>query len=179
MSAMFQAIVSCPVPVVAKVQGAALGGGSGLAASADITIAARDALFGFTEARLGILPAVISPFVLRKVRLSEARRYFLTGERFSAEEALRIGLVQAVADPGDLDRSTERMIDELLAAGPQAQREIKQLLERVPGTTAPEVYELTAGWIARVRAAAEAREGFQAFFDRRPPAWKPPSEGAR
>jgi methylglutaconyl-CoA hydratase len=173
MSAMFQAVVACPVPVVARVQGAALGGGSGLAAAADITIASRDALFGFTEVRLGILPAVISPFVLRKVPLADARRYFLTGERFDAEEAHRIGLVQELAEADELDLAVEKVVGALLAAAPGAQQEVKKLLETVPRTAAPEVFDVTAAWIARVRAKEEAKEGFRAFFEKRPPSWVP------
>src|SRR5437867_1446083 len=114
---MCEAIDRCPAPVVARVQGYALGGGSGLVATADIAIAARDAVFGFSEVKLGIIPAVISPFVLPKIG-AHARRYFLTGERFDADTALRIGLVQDVVD--DLDAAVERILGELLASGPQA-----------------------------------------------------------
>src|SRR5213076_1336401 len=117
---MLAALDSCPTPVVARVQGYALGGGSGLVACADVVAAAPDATFGFTEVRLGIIPAVISPFVFARIGPGAARRFFLTGERFDAATALRIGLVHEVAD--DLDAALERLLGELLSAGPQAAR---------------------------------------------------------
>src|SRR5207244_8117469 len=119
----------CPAPVVARVQGYALGGGSGLVACADVAIAAPDATFGFSEVKLGIIPAVISPFVLPKIG-AHARRYFLTGERFDADTALRIGLVHEVAD--DLDGAVERIVRELVTSGPQAVREAKRLVRERP-----------------------------------------------
>src|SRR5213080_4460976 len=122
---MLAAVDRCPAPVVAAVQGYALGGGSGLAACADVVVAARDAVFGFSEVRLGIAPAVISPFVLAKIG-AHARRYFTTGERFDAETALRVGLVHEVA--GDLDAACDRVLAELLTSGPQAVREAKRLI---------------------------------------------------
>src|SRR3954453_985053 len=140
MRRMFEAIDGCPAPVVARVQGHALGGGAGLVAVADIPICAPDAVFAFSEVKLGIIPAVISPFALAKIGAGAARRYFLTGERFDAETALRIGLVPEVAD--DLDAAVDRVVAELLSAGPQAVRWAKRLIrERPPG---PE----TALWIA-------------------------------
>src|SRR5690242_9803171 len=120
---MCEAIDRCPAPVVARIQGYALGGGSGLAACADVAIAATDATFGFTEVKLGIVPAVISPFVLPKIG-QHARRYFLTGERFDARTALRIGLVHDVTD--ELDAATQAIVEQLLSAGPKAVREAKQ-----------------------------------------------------
>ena len=115
MRQMFEAIDSCPAPVVARVQGHALGGGAGLVAAADIAISARDTVFAFSEVKLGIIPAVISPFALAKIGAGNARRYFVTGERFDAETALRIGLVSEVAD--DLDAAVDRVVGELLSAG--------------------------------------------------------------
>ena len=120
----------CPAPVIARVHGYALGGGSGLAACADVAIAAPDAVFGFSEVKLGIIPAVISPFVLPKIG-AHARRYFLTGERFDAETALRIGLIEEIAD--DLDAAVDRVLFELLTAGPEAVREAKRLDSRAAG----------------------------------------------
>jgi methylglutaconyl-CoA hydratase len=160
---MLEAIDGCPTPVVARVQGYALGGGAGLVATADIAIAAPDAVFAFSEVKLGIIPAVISPFALAKIGPSAARRYFLTGERFDAETALRIGLVHEVAD--DLDAAVDRVVAELLAAGPHAVRWAKRLIKERPD--GPE----TARWIAERRASDEGQEGLRAFLDKRPPAW--------
>jgi methylglutaconyl-CoA hydratase len=157
---MLEAIDTCPAPVVARVQGFALGGGAGLVAAADIAIAASDAVFAFSEVKLGIIPAVISPFALAKIGPSAARRYFLTGERFDAATALRIGLVHEVAD--DVDAATDRVLGELLSAGPLAVRWAKRLIrERPPG---PE----TARWIADRRASDEGQEGLRAFLEKRP-----------
>jgi methylglutaconyl-CoA hydratase len=159
---MCETIDRCPAPVVARVHGYALGGGSGLAACADVAIAARDAVFGFSEVKLGIIPAVISPFVLPKIG-SHARRYFLTGERFDAETALRIGLVEEVAD--DLDAAVERVLAELLKAGPEAVRAAKALIRDRPAGTE------TAQIAARLRAGREGQEGLRAFLDRRQADW--------
>ncbi|HEY7705972.1 MAG TPA: enoyl-CoA hydratase-related protein [Gaiellaceae bacterium] len=161
--AMMQAIDGCPAPVVARIQGYALGGGSGVAAAVDIGIAAEDAVFGFTEVKLGIVPAVISPFVLPKTGESAARRYFLTGERFGAETALRIGLVHEVA--ADLDDAVDRIVGELLTSGPQAAREAKRLVKTRPQG------EETAQWAARMRASDEGQDGLRAFLERRKPGW--------
>jgi enoyl-CoA hydratase/carnithine racemase len=160
---MCEAVDRCPAPVVARVQGFALGGGSGLVACADIAVAAEDAVFGFSEVRLGIIPAVISPFVLPKIGI-QARRYFLTGERFDAETALRIGLVHEVAS--DVDVSIERVLGDLLTGGPQAVREAKQLIrDRPDGAEAAQI-------AARLRAGDEGQEGLRAFLDRRGPGWR-------
>jgi enoyl-CoA hydratase/carnithine racemase len=160
---MCETIDGCPAPVIARVQGYALGGGSGLVACADIAIAAPDAVFGFSEVKLGIIPAVISPFVLPKIG-AHARRYFLTGERFDAETALRIGLVEEIA--ADLDTAVDRVISELLTAGPEAVREAKRLIRERPGG------EETAQIAARLRAGAEGQEGLRAFLDRREAGWR-------
>jgi methylglutaconyl-CoA hydratase len=159
---MCETIDLCPAPVIARVQGYALGGGSGLVACADVAIAAPDATFGFSEVKLGIIPAVISPFVLPKIG-THARRYFLTGERFDAEAALRIGLVHEVAD--DLDAAVERVVGEVLTAGPEAAREAKKLIrERPEGEEAARI-------AARLRASDEGQEGLRAFLERREPGW--------
>jgi methylglutaconyl-CoA hydratase len=160
---MCEAIDSCPAPVIARVHGYALGGGSGLAACVDIAIAAPDAIFGFSEVKLGIIPAVISPFVLPKIG-AHARRYFLTGERFDAEAALRIGLVHEVAD--ELDAAVERVVGEVLTAAPGALREAKKLIRERP--TGAE----TAQIAARLRAGDEGQEGLRAFLERREPGWR-------
>jgi methylglutaconyl-CoA hydratase len=171
LGAMFAAMASCPHPVVALVRGPALGGGAGLVAAADIAIAEAGALFGFTEVRLGLIPAVISPFVLRKVHPADVRRYFLTGERFSAAEALRIGLVQILVEPGQLDLAAGRCVAELLAGAPRAQGEVKALLDTLPRTPPGDCPKLTAAWIARLRASEEGREGMRAFLERKPAPW--------
>jgi methylglutaconyl-CoA hydratase len=161
---MLEAIDSCPSPVVARIQGYALGGGSGVAACVDVAIAGEDAVFGFTEVRLGIVSAVISPFVLPRIGSGAARRYFLTGERFDAATALRIGLVHEVA--GDLDAAVERVVSDLLAGGSEAVREAKLLTRE--GPAAPEV----AHRAAKLRTSLEGQEGLRAFLEKREPAWR-------
>jgi methylglutaconyl-CoA hydratase len=161
---MLEAIDGCPSPVVARVQGHALGGGAGLVAVADVALAARDAVFAFSEVKLGIIPAVISPFALAKIGPGAARRYFLTGERFDAAAALRIGLVHEVAD--DLDAAVDDVVAELLTAGPQAARWAKRLVRE--GPDGPE----TARWIAERRTSDEGQEGLRAFLEKRPAAWR-------
>jgi len=165
LRAMLRAIEQCPAPVLVRVHGHALGGGCGLVAAADIAVAAPDAVFAFSEVKLGIIPAVISPYALGKIGPGPARRYFATGERFSAETALRIGLVHEVAD--DLDVAVGRIVGELLTAGPEAVRNAKRLvLERPDG-------EDTAHRIAARRTSAEGQEGLRAFLERRSPYWAP------
>ena len=159
---MLEAIDGCPVPVVCLVNGFALGGGSGLVACADIAIAAPDAVFGFTEVRLGITPAVISPFVLRRIG-SAARRYFLTGERFDAETALRIGLVSQVAE--DPEAAVDPVLDSILLGGPEAVRDAKRLARERPSGL--ETAQIAAGR----RASDEGQEGLRAFLDKRAPNW--------
>ena len=160
---MCETIDRCPAPVIARVHGYALGGGSGLVSCTDIAIAAPDATFGFSEVKLGIIPAVISPFVLPKLG-AHARRYFLTGERFDAATALRIGLVEEVA--ADLDGAVDRALSEILASGPLAVREAKKLVRE-----RPEGIE-TAQIAARLRAGKEGQEGLRAFLERRTPSWR-------
>ena len=155
---MLEAIDSCPAPVVARVQGYALGGGSGLVACADVALAAEDAVFGFSEVKLGIVPAVISPFVLLKIGAA-ARRYFLTGERFDAATALRIGLVHECTS--DLDGVLDRVLGELLSSGPEAARAAKHLIRERPGG------EEAAHVAARLRTSPEGQEGLRAFLEKR------------
>ena len=160
---MCETIDRCPAPIVARIQGYALGGGSGLVACSDIAIAAPDATFGFSEVKLGIIPAVISPFVLPKIG-AHARRYFLTGERFDAETALHIGLVHELAD--NLDEAIERVVGEILTAGPSAVREAKRLIHDRPQG------EETAQIAARLRSGEEGQEGLRAFLERRTASWR-------
>lgn len=164
LRAMLDAIDSCLAPVVARVQGHALGGGCGLVACSDVVVAEPAAQFAFSEVKLGIVPAVISPFALAKIGPAAARRYFLTGERFSAEAALRIGLVHELAD--DLDAAVARIVDELLSAGPQAARAAKELAR------APLEADETARRIAERRTSAEGQEGLRAFLEKRAPRWR-------
>ena len=158
---MLEAINRCPAPVVCRVQGHAFGGGCGLVAVSDIVVADEEAVFAFSEVKLGIIPAVISPFALAKIGESAARRYFVTGERFDAETALRIGLIHEVTPA--LDKAVERVVAELLTAGPRAARAAKRLvLERPDGAD-------TARRIADQRASPEGQEGLRAFLERRRP----------
>jgi methylglutaconyl-CoA hydratase len=160
---MLAAIFRCPAPVVARVHGFALGGGSGLTACADVAIAGEDAVFGFSEVRLGIIPSVISPWVLARIGPA-ARRYFLTGERLDAATALRIGLVHEVA--ADLDAAVERVVADLLAGGPIAVREAKRLVLE------PVDEEDAVARAAVRRASAEGQEGLRAFLEKREPSWR-------
>jgi enoyl-CoA hydratase/carnithine racemase len=164
MRMMFESIDRCPAPVVARVQGHALGGGAGLVAVSDVAISALERAFAFSVVKLGIVPAVISPFALAKIGAGNARRYFVTGERFDAATALHIGLVHEVAD--DLDGAVERVVGELLSAGPHAARWAKRLVRERPD--GPE----TARWIAERRASDEGQEGLRAFLEKRPAAWR-------
>lgn len=168
---MLAAIATCPKPVVARIQGAALGGGGGLAAAVDIAIASERALFGFTEVRLGIAPATISPFVLRKVHAGRALGLFLTGERFGAREALACGLVHKVVPEDELDAAVEATIAALLEGSPVGQARIKQLVEQVRGRDLTAAGELTTRAIADLRAGPEGQEGLAAFLDKRKPRW--------
>jgi methylglutaconyl-CoA hydratase len=160
---MLDAIDSCPAPVVCVVHGFALGGGSGLVAASDIAVAWPDAVFGFTEVRLGIIPAVISPFVLPRIGAA-ARRYFTTGERFDAEVALRIGLLSEVSE--DAGERTEAIVRDILAGAPEAVREAKRLVRERP------TGEETARIAATRRTSDEGQDGLRAFLERRGPSWR-------
>jgi methylglutaconyl-CoA hydratase len=164
---MLEGIEACPAPVICCVHGYALGGGSGLVAAADIAVAWPDAVFGFTEVRLGIIPAVISPFVLPKIG-EHARRYFVTGERFDARVALRIGLVSEVAV--DAGTRSEGIVEDILLGGPIAVREAKRLVRERP-------QEIDTAHIAAARRTSdEGQNGLRAFLERRPPGWSAPPE---
>jgi methylglutaconyl-CoA hydratase len=177
MAEMFEAIDTCPVPVIVRVQGAALGGGVGLCAVADVVIAESGARFGFTETRLGILPAVISPFVVAKIGESHARALFPGGRRFDAVRAQRIGLVHEVVEGEEaLDTAVESAVNDILKSGPTAVRASKAIIREVRGLAHGASKWHTARVIARQRVTEEAREGFTAFEEKRPPAWSPPDE---
>ena len=178
MADMFEAIDACPVPVIARVQGAALGGGMGLCAVADLVIAESGARFGFTETRLGILPAVISPFVIAKIGESHARALFPGGRRFDALRAQRIGLVHEVVEGDEaLDAAVDTAIADILASGPTAVRAAKAIVREVRGLGHGSSKWHTARVIARQRTSPEAQEGFAAFTAKRKPVWDPDAEG--
>lgn len=171
---MLSRMASCSKPTVARVQGAALGGGVGLACACDIAVASEDASFAVSEARFGILPAVIGPYVVNAVGKRHAQRLALTASRIGASEALSMGLVQCIAPAAGLDAAVQRVVDDLLAAAPQAQVEIKRLFAKLSsGPVDQPTRELTAKTIARVRGTDEAKEGFAAFLGKRPAAWVP------
>ncbi len=175
LQAMLTAIDECPAPVVARVHGAALGGGMGLCCVADVVLATADTRFGFTEAKLGILPAIISPFVLARIGDGHARALFMTGERFDAGRALRMGLVhEVVADEAALDARVEAVLGELLTSGPRAVREAKALVRARRSLGHADFAARALDAAARQRVSAEGQEGLGAFLDKRRPSW---SEG--
>jgi methylglutaconyl-CoA hydratase len=173
LAAMLAALDRSTKPTIARVHGAAYGGGVGLVACCDIAVAAEDAVFALSEARLGLIPATIGPYVVAAIGRRAARRYFLTAERFGAADALAIGLVHAVVPAAGLDARVRELADQLLAAGPRAQAESKALIRAVAGRPIDDtVIADTVEWIAAVRASPEGREGIAAFLARRPPAWQ-------
>lgn len=171
LARMLERFDTLRVPVIGRIQGAALGGGVGLAAVCDIVVAAEDAVFGLTEVKLGILPAVIAPYVLRKIGVSAARDLFLTGARFSAQRAREIGLVHDVVPADELDAAVERRLAEIRSAGPAAIAVAKALIREVAGANPKEVIGLTTGAIAAQRVSTEGQEGMRAFLEKRKPGW--------
>lgn len=171
--AAFARVAACSKPVVARVHGAARGGGVGLVAVADVVVASAEATFAFTEVRLGIIPAMISPFVIERLGPARARRLFLTGETFGATDAAAWGLVDIVAAPDDLDRAVERVVAQLTRGGPIALAECKRLVRDVTRADPEAVAELTSRRIAALRVSAEGQEGMAAFLEKRPPRWVP------
>jgi len=169
--AVFAAIASLSKPVVARVHGASRGGGVGLVAAADVVIASSDATFAFTEVRLGIIPAMISPYVIARLGAARARRLFLTAETFGADDGLAWGLVDRVTAGSDLDAAVADVAGELRRGGPEALHEAKALVRAVVATAPDEVGTLTAERIARLRAGSEGQEGMAAFLEKRPPRW--------
>lgn len=171
MADLFFTVFNSPKPVVARVHGAALGGGSGLVAACDIAVAALGTEFGFTEVRLGIIPAVISPYVVPKIGESAARELFLTGERFEAVRAAEIGLIRHAVPEEDLDAVVAARVGELLKAGPRAVAEAKALLREVAWKRVEDVQRYTVERIADIRVTSEAQEGMRAFLEKRKPTW--------
>ena len=161
-----------PVPTIARVQGAAMGGGCGLVACCDIALAADNALFAFSEVKLGLIPATISPYVIRAIGEKQARRYFQTAERFNAGRAMELGLVSEVMDESELDESVEKTADLILSNSSEAVRAAKQLVFDVAGRPiTPELLQQTSEGIADIRASEEGKEGLSAFLEKRKPAW--------
>lgn len=171
-SRMFSAIDTLPVPVIGRIHGAALGGGAGLAAVCDVVVCEEHATFGFTEVKLGIIPAVISPFVLAKIGRSAARELFLTGRRFTAAHALDIGLVHTVVTASDLDQAVDAVMREVLASGREAVAAAKRLIADVwAAESSEQARALSAAALAARRVSAEGQEGLRAFLEKRKPGW--------
>jgi methylglutaconyl-CoA hydratase len=168
---MYAALDALPMPLLARVQGAAIGGGAGLVAVADIAVASTEATFGFTEVRLGIIPAVVSPYVVRKIGPGHATALFLSGVRFDARRAMEIGLIEAVESPEELDAKLALYLDAVVAGGPRAVNAAKQLVREIAGRPAADVRELTVKRIAELRVSAEGQEGMRAFLERRKARW--------
>lgn len=168
---LMHAIYTLPKPTIARVNGTAIGGGNGLLSACDIVIASERARFGLSEVKIGLAPAAISPYVIRRIGESAAREYFLTGERFDARRALEIGLVNKVVPPEELDQKVEEVVALLLSSGPEAVAKCKELLHRVPTMSLEEVKTYTAEMIARLRVSGEGQEGMAAFLEKRKPRW--------
>ncbi len=171
LAAMFGAVDECPKPVLARIKGAAIDGGVGLAAAADVVVVEEGTVFAFSEVRLGISPATIAPFVMRKIGHSQTRALFLTGERFDAAQAQEIGLVHKVAERGDLDETVRKKVEGLLAGGPEALATTKALLRELGDAAPGEAPKITARRIAELRAGEEGQEGLGAFLEKRKPRW--------
>jgi methylglutaconyl-CoA hydratase len=171
LAAMYRALHDLPMPLVARVQGAAMGGGAGLVAVADIAVASTEAFFAFSEVRVGILPAVVSPYVVRKLGPARATALFITGARIDAKRAHEIGLVERVVEPGELDAAVERVLAAILEGGPAAVNAAKRLVREVEGRSPAEVADLTVARIAGTRVSSEGQEGLRAFLERRKPRW--------
>jgi methylglutaconyl-CoA hydratase len=172
LAALFETIAQCPKPTVARVQGAAIGGGFGLVAACDIGIGSTDAVFATSEVRLGLIPATIAPYVIRAIGERHARRLFLTGERIDAVGAEHIRLLHEAVPPDQLDARIDAVLEHLLAGAPGAQRSAKQLIDAVSGRAlTPDLIEDTARRIAHRRADPEASEGLSAFLEKRRPTW--------
>jgi methylglutaconyl-CoA hydratase len=171
MASMFATINACPVPVIGRVHGAALGGGVGLAAVCDIVVASEETQFAFSEAKLGIAPAVISPYVLAKIGRSHARALCLTAERFGVERALRIGLAHSAVPHDRLDAEVDRIVGEIKSSAPGAIARAKELIAAVPNLDPESAMQLTAETIAALRVGDEGQAGLRAFLDKRPAPW--------
>ncbi len=170
---MFETLDACPVPVVGRVHGAAVAGATGLVACCDVAVADQGCVFAFTEVRLGLVPAVISPFVVRRVGYAFARAAFLTAERFDARRAYEVGLVHRVVPADELDATVQTYVEAFLGAGPEALRRTRALLEEVIGRSPADVADHTVRTIAEARVSEEGQEGVASFFEKRKPRWAP------
>jgi methylglutaconyl-CoA hydratase len=171
LAQMFRALDELPMPVLARVQGPAIGGGAGLVAVADIAVASTDAVFSFSEVRLGIIPAVVSPYVVRKIGAAHATALFVGGVQFDARRAHEIGLVESIAPPEQLDARVDGYVEAVLAGGPHAVNAAKRLVREVSGGSVAQVRDLTVERIAKLRVSPEGQEGMRAFLERRKPRW--------
>ena len=177
LAMMLRTLNELPKPTIARVHGSVFGGGVGLVACCDIAVADHDATFAFSEARLGLIPATISPYVVEAIGARAARRYFVTAERFTAAEAYRLGLLHALVPPQELDARVNEVLGFIVTAGPRAQAECKKLMRAVSHRPIdPKVIASTARRIASVRASPEAKEGIAAFLEKRRAAWVPRGE---
>jgi methylglutaconyl-CoA hydratase len=171
LAELMSSIYHFPLPTVARVNGATIGGGVGLLSACDIAVASEKAVFSLSEVKLGIVPACIAPYVIGRIGQRAAREFFLTGERFDAEKALEIGLVNRVVPHERLDAAVGELTERLVTSGPQALRMAKELIREVPGMDHEEVKRYTAEMIARLRVSDEGQEGIHAFFEKRKPSW--------
>ena len=171
LAELFYLMYSLPKPIIAKVNGAAIGGGTGLVAACDIAIAAENAKFSLSEVKLGLVPACISPYVIRKVGEGRCREFFLTGERLTAQKALESGLVNHVVPLEELDQAVQEKVDQLISSGPKALAMCKELLKNVPGMDFEKAKTYTADMIASMRIGDEGQEGMNAFLEKRKPKW--------
>jgi methylglutaconyl-CoA hydratase len=173
LAELFYLLYSLPKPLIGRINGPAIGGGTGFVSVCDIAVASSDAKFSFSEVRIGLVPSDISPFMIRKCGgEGRIREYFLTGRRLTAADALKIGLVNKVVEPGDLDAAVNEIVDELLQGSPNALRVCKELLEKVPQKQLGDVREYTADTLAKLRKSEEAQEGMNAFLEKRQPKWR-------
>lgn len=171
LAELLHKIYTLPKPTLAMVNGTAIGGGTGFISACDIAIASSEAKFGLSEVKIGLVPAAISPYVIRKIGESKAREYFLTGKRISAPKACEIGLVNEVVPPGELEGKVEEIVSLLLTSGPEALASCKELIEKVPQMSFEEAKEFTARMIAHLRISKEGQEGMTAFLEKKKPSW--------
>lgn len=171
ISELMYSIYSLPLPTIARVNGAAVGGGMGFVATCDIAVAASDARFSLSEVKLGLVPACISPYVIRKAGEGACREFMLTGERLTAEKAMRLGLVNEVVKPAELDNAVSGFVERLVSSGPNAIAICKELLRKVPAMSLDEAKKMTAEAIANLRVSDEGQEGMRAFLEKRKPRW--------
>jgi methylglutaconyl-CoA hydratase len=179
LAKLFYQIYTCKRPVVGKINGAAIGGGTGFVAVCDIAIAAASAKFSFSEVKIGIVPACIGPYVLKKMGEGKARELFITGERMKADRAFEVGLVNKVVDDGELEAEVEKLVHTILTSGPEAVGVAKRLVSEVPGMTPEQYKPFTAEMIAHLRISDEGQEGMAAFLEKRKPAWVTEVEGEK